>query len=187
MDVQSSRTTRTPGGEVDVSRTGEGAGDQVRHLLRWSKGSRLGSTVEHVTDGIVTCYPVTTANLMVTIRVSHGMAFRAGIGSAVEWPVPEAGAKLLVTEDRRPRAAEAHRSTSLQHGVLALGAPPSMPLLPSWPLCVSQTLVGMMLGCEPESGARRVKPHPFPHTPHPFPHSGVCGKGCGLRDYINII
>ena len=105
MNIQSSRTTSTPGGEVDVSRTGEGAGDQVGHLLRWSKGSRLASTVKHVMDGIVTCYPVpvaTTANLMVTISVGHGMAFRAGIGSAMEWhtqPVPEAGAKLLVTEE----------------------------------------------------------------------------------------
>ena len=117
VDVQSSRTTSTPGGEVDVSRAGEGAGDQVSHLLRWSKGSRLGSTVEHVTDGIVTCNPVPlppTANLMVTIRVGHGMAFRAGIGSAVEWhtqPVPEAGAKLLVTEEEA-QGSRRHRSTS---------------------------------------------------------------------------
>ena len=43
--MEGSKATTAPGGEVDVSRSGEGTGDEVGHLLRWRQGSRLGSSV----------------------------------------------------------------------------------------------------------------------------------------------
>ena len=44
-EMEGSRATTAPGGEVDVSRSGERTRDEVGHLLRWRQGSRLGSSV----------------------------------------------------------------------------------------------------------------------------------------------
>ena len=67
-------------------------------------GSRLSSTVQHITDCIVASYPVpiaATANLMVPEWVRCGVALWAGVGRTVEWhtqPVPQAAAKLLIVK-----------------------------------------------------------------------------------------
>ena len=109
MHVQCSRETTGPGGEANVGWQGKRVSDQIGQLLILSRcqSSRLGSTEQHVTDGIrsMTCNPVpvaTTANLMVTEGVSDGVAFGAGVGRAVEWraqPVPQAAVELLVVEE----------------------------------------------------------------------------------------
>ena len=107
MHVQCSRVTTGPGGEVNVGWPGS---DRIGHLLSRCQSSRLGSTEQHVTDGIrsMTCNPVpvaTTANLMVTEGVSDGVAFGVGVGRAVEWhaqPVPQAAVVVEVeTQDSR--------------------------------------------------------------------------------------
>ena len=100
VDVQGGRTTTTPGGEEDVSWSGEGVGDQVGHLPRRGQGSGLGGAEEYVTDGIVACNPIPiapTTNLVVAKGVRCAAAFWAGVGGAMKWnsqPVPQAAAEL---------------------------------------------------------------------------------------------
>ena len=81
VHVQSSRSTTAPGGQEDVSWSGEGVGDQVRHLPRRGQGSRLGSTKEYISNGIVSCNPVCIApapDLVVPKGVCCAAAFWTG-------------------------------------------------------------------------------------------------------------
>ena len=104
VHVQGSRSTTAPGGQEDVSWSGEGVGDQVRHLPRRGQGSRLGSAKEYISDGIVSCNPVCVApapDLVVPKGVCCAVAFWTGVGRAVErnsQPVTQAAAELFVME-----------------------------------------------------------------------------------------
>ena len=65
----------------------ERVGDQAGHLFGGSQGGRLGSAEDDVPDGVVAGYPIpvaSTADLVVTKRVSCVVAFRAGVGGAVK-------------------------------------------------------------------------------------------------------
>ena len=87
MDIQGSWPATAPGREEDISRPGERVGDQAGHLFGGSQGGRLGSAEDDVPDGVVAGYPIpvaSTADLVVTKRVSCVVAFRAGVGGAVK-------------------------------------------------------------------------------------------------------
>ena len=87
MDIQGSWPATAPGREEDISRPGERVGDQVGHLFGWSQGGRLGSAEDDVPDGVMAGYPIpvaSTADLVVTKRVSCIVAFRAGVAGAVK-------------------------------------------------------------------------------------------------------
>ena len=73
--------------EQDISRTRKETVHQTGSLLRGSQGGILGSAEEHIANCIVLCDAgsiATTANLVVPKVVSHSMALRAGVGTAVE-------------------------------------------------------------------------------------------------------
>ena len=77
----------TPDGEKNISRSGERVCNEVGRLLGGSQGSRLGSTEDDITNGIVLGDPIPispTADLVVSKRVSCVVAFRAGVGGAVK-------------------------------------------------------------------------------------------------------
>ena len=73
MDIQSNRPATAPGGNKYISRPGERFRDEIGHLLGRSQGSRLGSTVDDIPDGIMSRDPVSvapTSDLVISKRVN---------------------------------------------------------------------------------------------------------------------
>ena len=92
------------GRKTSVGLERERVQDEVGHLFGWRQGSRLGSTKDGITDGVVPQDPITaspTANLMVSKHTSNTVALWAGVGRAVKGnsqPMAEAAAELLVLQ-----------------------------------------------------------------------------------------
>ena len=87
MYVQGSRTALAPGGEDDVSRSGERVRDQISCLFGCSQGGRLGSAKNDVSDSVMSGDSVSvakTTELVVTKGVSSVEAYGAGVRGAVK-------------------------------------------------------------------------------------------------------